>query len=280
MFLNVLHLELNKAYHRLLPWVSLSVVAFIVLGVSTALFLYNMLVPGTHNVSSLTWPGCFVFGLNYAIGSSAWNSYGTYALIIITGVIFAQEYSWGTIRLWLSKGIARSELFCAKGVLALCTALLIVGVCIVSVGLLSLFFSFQLQHSLQLDRLDVIQLLLAYIRTAYALLPYAALTLLLVVLSRSSMIAVGGAIAFSTIIEPLLRSMAPRLGQIFAHGVFFLPSGLASTLASQNYTLAHMQVEANALQPTQYQAILGVACYTLLFFLLALWKFRHQDMAK
>ncbi|GER91636.1 hypothetical protein KDW_57980 [Dictyobacter vulcani] len=159
-------------------------------------------------------------------------------MIIITGIVFAQEYSWGTLRLWLSKGIARTQLFVAKGVLAIFTVLLIVGVCLLSVALLSLFFSIQLQHKVHLEQLDVLQLLLAYLRTIYALLPYAALTLLLVVLTRSGIIAVGGAIAFSTIFEGLLKSLAPRLGSGFMHIVFYLPSGLASTLSSQNFALA------------------------------------------
>ncbi|GER91637.1 hypothetical protein KDW_57990 [Dictyobacter vulcani] len=67
MFWNIVRLEMSKTYQRLLPWICLGVVALIVLAISTALFLYNMLVPGYHNTSSLTWPGSFVFGLNFAL---------------------------------------------------------------------------------------------------------------------------------------------------------------------------------------------------------------------
>lgn len=88
--------------------------------------------------------------------------------------------------------------------------------------------------------LDVVSLLLSYLRTCYGMLPYAALTFLLVVVSRSAVVAVSGLILFMLAIELPLTALLPLLGKNYAQVAQFLPAGLAQAMNQQNYAAAHL----------------------------------------
>ena len=190
----------------------------------------------------------------------------------------AQEYSWRTLQLWLSHGVPRPLLLGTKLALSLIPALLIVFTCLLETGGLTAFFSLQLHGTVYTDRVDYIQLALSCLRTMYAMLPYAALTFMLAVVSRSAVAAVGCGLAFLAIVETALSNLFPLLGQTFARIAHYLPSALSSALNSQNYALAKTAIPHDALQASPVAAILGIALYTLLFCGLALWAYQHQDL--
>ncbi len=227
----------------------------------------------------LYWPHGLIYALGYATGYASWTSYGTFLLIVLVGVLLAQEYSWRTLNLWLSHGVPRPLLLLAKFVLSLVPALLIVFVCLLTVGGLSAFFSFLVQGTVNLHSVDYAQLILSYLRTTYSMLPYAALTFLLAAVSRSAVVAVGGGLAFVLVLETTLINVLPLLGQNFARTVQYLPSGLASALNSQNLAIAKETVTQSPLQPGPFVATIGIAVYTLIFCGAAMWVFQHQDLA-
>lgn len=277
MFLRVFRLEMSKTYRRPLPWVSLIVITIIIMFISTMLFAF---VSRGSIRTFLVWPGSFVNGLNYAIGFATWSSYGTYALIVLVGTVTAQEYAWGTLRLWLSQGISRSLLFWTKCLVALLSALLIVAVCMLSIAALSIIFSFQAHGSLNVQDLDLPQLGLAYLRTTYSLLPYIALTLFVAIVSRSIVASIVVGIAIIAVFESAIGLIAPLLGNTFVRIANFLPSRLATALSYQNYALAHQPIPQDALLPSPPLAALCIALYTLFFFALAFFVLQRQDLAK
>ncbi|HKF37327.1 MAG TPA: hypothetical protein VKB35_10545, partial [Ktedonobacteraceae bacterium] len=114
--------------------------------------------------------------------------------------------------------------------------------------------------------------------TTYAMLPYAALTFLLATVSRSTVVAIGGGLAFVAVVETTLINTLPLLGQNFARIVQYLPSGLASALNSQNFAIAKVAAAQNPLQPGPVVAIIGIALYTLVSCGIALWVFQRQDL--
>ena len=277
MFWNILRLENEKSFRRPFFWISLIALAMLVAFGYSMFFAFRGNVPPS-GTQFLYWPHGLIFALGYAAGYASWASYGTYFLIIVIGVLMAQEYSWRTLNLWLSHGVPRPLLLATKFVLSLVPALLIVFVCLLTVGGLSALFSVLVHGSVNTHDVDYAQLALSYLRTTYAMLPYAALTFLLAVVSRSTVVAVGGGLVFVAVVETTLINTLPLLGQNFARVVQYLPSGLATALNSQNLAIAKVAVTHNALQPGPVVAIIGTAVYTLLFCGIALWVFQRQDL--
>ena len=274
MFKQVLRLEGQKLFQRRLFWGSLLVLAVFTAFFSSMFYIFRGGLPLTF----LTWPGSLVYALNNAIGFASWSSYGTYFLIILVGVVTTQDYSWRTIQLWLSHGVPRTSLIYAKLFLTLIAALVIVLVCLVTLGGLTAFFSVQTSGSVAVQHVNWLQVLLSILRTAYAMLPYAALTFFLAVVSHSAVVAVGGGLAFLAIGETALGNLLPLLGSPFAHVAQYLPNNLAIALNSQNYALASLPAPSNPLQPAPAIAALSIALYTLLFAVLALLIARRQDL--
>lgn len=276
MFLQILRLESQQTFQRALFWISLTILSLFLVLCSILFFLFQ----GTLPRWLLIWPGSLIYALNNAIGFTSWSSYGTYVLIILTGTIITQAYAWRTTQLWLGHGVSRTMYLGARCLLTLLCAMAIVLACLLAVGIVTLIFSLAATGSVNIQSLDAPQLLLAFLRTTYSMLPYAALTMLLAVASRSAVVAVGGGLAFIAIGETVINTLLPLLGQPFAHVAQFLPANLAISLNSDNYALAHQAITRTPLQAAPAAAILGIALYTLIFALTALIIFRRQNLTR
>jgi ABC-type transport system involved in multi-copper enzyme maturation permease subunit len=277
MWWQMLRMEREKALRRPLLWIGLAAVAALIAFFYATFFAFRANVPPS-GTQFLYWPAGLVYALGTVVGYASWASYGTYLLIVVIGVGMTQEYSWRTLQLWLSHGVRRPALLGAKFVVTLLPALLIVCVCLVTIGGLSALFSWQAQGAVHAEQVNGGELALSFLRTSYAMLPYAALPFLLAVASRSAAMAVGGGLAFVAVIETALTNTLAALGGIFARGVQYLPSGLAGALNSQNAALANLPATPNPLQPSPLAAAIGIAAYTLAFAGLALWIFQRQDL--
>lgn len=276
MFWNILRLESKLTFQRALFWISLVILALFLIVCSIIFFS----VQGTLPRQFLIWPGSLIYALNNAIGFTSWSSYGTYVLVILTGVIMAQEYSWRTIQLWISRGISRTAFLGSRFILIILCALAIVLTCLLAVGGVTIILSLVATSSVSTQNLDILQVLLSLLRTTFSMLPYAALTLLLAVASRSAVVAVGGGLAFIAIGETTLSMLLPTLGHPFAVLAKFLPTNLAISLNSTNYALAKLPTAQTPLQLDPLIASIGIATYTLIFAGLALIIFRRQDLAR
>ena len=112
------------------------------------------------------------------------------------------------------------------------------------------------------------------------LLPYAALTFFLAIASRSTVVAIGGGLAFSLLIEGVFVQVVALVGGTWARIGQHLPAGLADSLTMLNRvtdgTPSSLVPQPDVVNPQT--AVLGIALYTILFVGLALLAFRRQDL--
>lgn len=277
MFWNILRMETDKVFRRRLLWIGLMTS----IGPMIIAFIAFFNLDRSASFSRYwVWPGGLTSALAFANGYSPGYGYAAYLLASVVGVVTAQEYSWRTMQLWLSHGIPRSLLLLAKFVLALATVLLVTLAFLLVGGLVSIILATQPHGVTQHNTLDVAALLLSYLRTCYGMLPYVALTFLLVVVSRSAAVAITGLVLFMLAIELPLTALLPLLGKPFAQAAQFLPAGLAQAMNQQNYAAAHLPVTTfiTAGHTSPATAVICIALYTLVLCGLSLWMFQRQNM--
>jgi len=270
----VLRLEVRKLARRPSTWIGVGALAGLICGTYVLFFAFRAHIPAS-GTQFLHWPDSLVYGLGYAAGYTSWTSYGTFLLMVLIAAATGQEYAWGTLQVWVARGVPRRFILGAKFLLAAAAAAVITAVCLLCVGALSLLLGTgATAHLLPL------QLLLAYARTVYAMLPYAALALLLTVWRRSVAAGVGGGLAAILVVETALTNTLPLLGHRFAQAVQYLPSGLGAALNAPNSLLAGLPAAPAALQPSSVVAALALAVYSALFLGLALRILERQDLAR
>jgi len=284
MFWNILVNENTKILKRRLFWVEIVLLTLIVVGILLVLFITVETERGGVGMMSdermmmletITWPEAW----NNIIRLAGWDGLGPVFLIILVGAVTAQEYTWRTLHLSLSRGVSRSKLLVAKLTALLIAGVMIVIAVLVSGGLTTAIFSSMINGSLNLHQLDVLHLILSIVRATYTMLPYACLAFFLAVASRSSVVAISGGLVFILVIENLIVSGAGMLGERFAHLVLNLPGGLANSLLILNNASLGMASSAEMSIVSPLHAVIGIAAWTILFLGFSLLVFRRQDLA-
>ncbi|MGH7759885.1 MAG: ABC transporter permease subunit [Candidatus Dormibacteraceae bacterium] len=272
-------MEVAKLFGRPLFSVGLVVLAVVMALFYLLFFLFRSNIPAS-GTRFLYWPDSLIYGLGYASGYASWTSYGTYLLIVLVGVGTAQEYSWRTLQLWLGHGIGRRTVLCAKFAVSLIPAVAIVVACLVVVGAVSAVYSLADHGTVAVGKVHVDALLLSALRTLFSMLPYAALTFLIAVVTRSTVLAVAGGVGFVAVIETALLQTLPHLGGTLDRVVQFLPSGLSSALNGQNAAIAGAAPITAGDQPSALVAAIGIGIYTVILCGLALLVFERQDLTQ
>jgi ABC-type transport system involved in multi-copper enzyme maturation permease subunit len=272
MFWQMVSVEQKKLTRRKILWIELAVVVAVAALIPLIIYLVsqgdgsgNVAVTTDGSVDDMfTWP----LSLNMAIDLASGSGLGGMLIVILIGTLTAQEYGWRTMQLWLSNGISRPVLLLAKFTIVLLPALLFVLASFVTGALTTAVFTQNLQGSLPFAEVDWWQTALNILRTAYTLLPYAAITFLLAVASRSTVVAVGVSLAYTLLVEDVLLQLLGLAGGTWAKIGQYLPAGLGNSLASIN------QTDGVSMET----AVIGIALYTLLFVGLAVLAFRRQDL--
>lgn len=281
MFWNLLWIENQKNLKRKLLWVELILlVVFVILVFS---FLYTT-IHGTPDSVTITdadlakipqlisWPGSLAFSLRFAAGSKL-------LLIIFVGAVTASEYTWRTYQLWLSRGVPRPLLLVTKFISLYLPILIVVTGALIGGGLISAIFSLRINGDLYLEQIKFWRLGLDLFRTAYTLLPYAGITFLLAVATRSAVAAIGGCTAYGLIVENLLSQslllLPGRLGEI----AMYLPASLMESVLSANWTPPVLMDETMSGLLSPNQAVVAIAILTLSLIAMALWVFQGQDFS-
>ncbi|MAU01939.1 MAG: hypothetical protein CL608_32785 [Anaerolineaceae bacterium] len=283
MFWQMVSVEQKKLTRRKILWIELAVVAAAAVFIPLVIYMAsqsdssNVVITTDGPVDDMfTWPSA----LNLGIGLASGGGLGGLLIVILIGTLTAQEYGWRTMQLWLSNGISRPVLLLAKFAIVLLPALLFVLAPFVTGALTTAVFTQNLQGSLPFAEVDWWQAALSVLRTAYTLLPYAALTFLLAVASRSTVAAVGGGLAFTLLIEGVLMQLLGLVGGTWAKVGQYLPAGLSNSLAALNRVSA--EAGSSLVTPAggvgAETAVIGIALYTLLFVGLAVLAFRRQDL--
>ncbi|MBK8900653.1 MAG: ABC transporter permease subunit [Anaerolineaceae bacterium] len=285
MFWQMVSVEQKKLTNRKILWIELAVAAI------TAVFIPLMIYLASQSTSSnvvittdgpveemVAWPLALRMGIDLLSGSGL----GGLLIVILMGTLTAQEYGWRTMQLWLSNGVSRPVLMLAKFTAVLLPALLFVLAAFVAGAVTTGFITQSIRGSLPFAEVDWWQALLSVLRTAYTLLPYAALTFLLAVVSRSTVVAVGGGLAYTMLIEGALIQLFGFVGGIWSDIGQHLPAGLSNRLALLNRVSAAAETGAISIRPVDgvsvEAAVIGIALYTILFVGLAVLAFRRQDL--
>lgn len=290
MFRSMISIEHTKTMKQTILWVELVIIALIVGGLMALMFGvsqidFGAMVPAEERAEMdamaavATWPGAFANALSLAGG----NGLGAVFVIILTGALVAQEFQHKTLHLWLSRGVPRVTYTLARFLSLLAPMLLLILSALAMSALVSLFLALVSGGSLRLDQLDLPQLLLSVLRTAYTMLPYAALAFLLAVVSRSAVVAIGVGLSYTMLAESLLVQLMGLIGGAAAAAIKFLPGIMASVVMAENQALTRgaAALEEGSLGLATlppWASALGIGLYTALFVALAAWSLYKQDL--
>ncbi|MFZ2489588.1 MAG: ABC transporter permease subunit [Anaerolineae bacterium] len=287
MFWQLFVIENRKLIKRPMLWIELGALTVIVTMLFCLLYVAirqsaTQQTPETMAAikASLSWPQ----GLQQALGMVAGNGLGGLLVIILVGAVTAQEYTWRTLHLMVSRGVPRTTLLSAKFAATLMPALLIVLVALFSGGLVTGLLSLNLNGSLHADQVHWGQLLLAVLRNTYTLLPYAGLAFMLAIATHSVAATIGIALAYALLIEGILVSLVLQFGGAVSKVLVYLPSSLATGLLRLNQVSLSIGINTdNSMMPKMpwlepVPAAIGIAVWALIFFAVALLIFRRQDL--
>lgn len=285
MFANAFRMEWTKVFRRRMTWVLAGILVLLVVGLYLALYAVAQdalsnpgTSPGTmENLHGmLCWPQAF----SNLLGVTGGAGLGGLMLVVLAGAMTAQEYSWRTTHLWLSRGLPRPAFLAAKYATLMVAALLVVLAAVLVASPLTAWFTRQLTGSLSLADLDLVELGLSILRTAYTILPYAALTFLVGVLTRSTVAAIAAGLVYALVLENVVVQLLGMAGGIWAEIVRYAPSSLATALMQTNLRLIDIDLGSGGSSglPGPWAAAAGITLYTIAFFGLSLWAFRRQNL--
>lgn len=271
MFWNVLVVEQSKVIKRKILWVEMSILLAMALFVLAISF---MVVDTPEKVLDVTWPGAPPLLLRQFTAMA-----GLFVVVLVASVV-AQEYSWRTLHLMLSRGIPRSTLLAAKfGAVLLPVLLIVVAPLLVGIPITGLF-TYWHDGSLDLTQLNYVGLVVGMLGGVYVLLPYAAGAFALAVLSRSTVTAIGAGVAFA-LVENIGLQLLHELGGLAAEVAQFSPAMLSGSIL-RGLTGETSQAISNTGQPLVYLdpvvAIAIVALYIGTFLIAAYAAFARQDI--
>ncbi len=282
MFWKVLSAEQVKLFKRNILWIEMGLLALAV----AALYLtgFAILMAGSSGElppevieNGLTWPA----GLTGALSFAAGPNLGGILMIVLVGAVVAQEYTWGTLQLWLSRGIPRPLFMGVKFASLLLPAALSVLTALFTGGLISGAFSLHFLGTIPFSQVEWGQLGWSILVYTYSLLPYAALTFFLAVASRSTVVSIGGGLAYALLLEGIGLQLIGALGGIWGEIGRYMPGGLARGMLSLNSGIT-VEVGGEAVERIQFlnpaAAAVGIALYILIFVTGAILVFRRQDL--
>lgn len=285
MLRNAFRMELTKVYHRWMTWVLLGILAVLVAGLYLALFavLQAAMADPTgspETVRALQGMLCWPLSFSHLLGLTGGTGLAGLMLVVLAGAMTAQEYTWRTAHLWLSRGLPRAAFLVGKYAVLVVTALLLVLVALLVATPLTAWFTYQVTGSLSLADLDLGELGLSILRTALTILPYLGLTFLVAVLTRSTAAAIAVGLAYTLLVENIVVQLLGLAGGIWADLARYAPGSLAAALMQTNERLVSVELGSgvDVGLPDPWLAVGGIVLYAVVFLGLALWAFRRQNL--
>lgn len=218
----------------------------------------------------LMWPQGLV------LGYQATMALGSLLLIVLVGTTTAQDYQWRYFQTWLSRGVPRWVVLLAKFgaavLVALAFALTAVFVSLLATGTLSQLMTNELPFGAVSWGGVGLNLLL----TAYAMLPYAALTLLVATLTRSTGATLAIVIILQQIGESLIQTVVALLGDPWQSVVPYLPSKLMASILFFQQGDPLENLSPDLLLPQT--AVWVIAVYIAVLLIITQQRFQRQDL--
>jgi hypothetical protein len=118
---------------------------------------------------------------------------------------------------------------------------------------------------------------------SYSLLPYVAITFFIAVLSRSTVVAVAGAVAFALLIETILTQIGMLAGGVWQEIIPYLPSNLGQSVSQIILEIPILDglpnlVDTGGGMLSLETAVLAITVYIILFMAGSLFVFQKQDL--
>jgi ABC-2 type transport system permease protein len=294
---NLISAEWLKLSRRPLGWVLLSVFLGLMLLYLSTWALVVMLHTGTLNggrarfaVLSLvqitevqrqiSFPGIFGAVLGQV------NSTGGICAIILAAGFLGSDYSWGTLRVLLTRAPHRGAYLLAKLITLLLGLMAAILLALLLGTLFALVCSSTLGLPLHLRLRDLLALPVGILRSLYIILPYVIITLSSAAFGRSALAGVGGGMIFLALdvsagslntigsISPLVRLLVNLLLQPNINTLVVLNSQLFGL--NQSVLLGSLDL---ALLPSPLQATLVIAAYCVCFYWGAYRLLLRRDVA-
>lgn len=285
MLAYAIRMEMTKVFRRRMTWVLVGILALLVAGVYLLIYAAAQKTLSDPAASAgtveevrgmLCWPEALSGLLSFTGGAGL----GGLMLIVLAGAMTAQEYSWRTSHLWLSRGLPRPAFLLAKYATLCITALLVVLTALLVASPLTAWFTLQLTGTIGVADLNLAEMGLSVLRTGYTILPYAGLTFLVAILTRSTAAAVAAGMVYSLVVEVVLVQLLGLAGGIWADIARYTPASLAGALMQTNQRLIDIDLGAglNTELAGPWVAVGGITLYVVAFLGLSLWAFRRQDL--
>jgi ABC-type transport system involved in multi-copper enzyme maturation permease subunit len=267
MFWNAYLSQQTKVFRQRLLWIELAGMAAIVALISTLPYIEG----GSGGISGESMS--LVDDMTVLVKFSGGAAFGGLLMVILAGAAMGGEYGWHGVHLWLSRGLSRPVFLWSKFA-SLLVPLALIPLTALAVGGPLMAISINMKQGSVGNVSDGIPELLGAIPvTMYTMLPYIALAVLLAILGRSTVAAIGGGIAFMVVVESILGQLLPLLGGFWAEIPGYLPSRMAASLLE-------MEAEGAAVLLPQSQAAVGLAIWTLALLAAATWAFQRQDLSE
>jgi hypothetical protein len=266
MLLQLFSIEWTRLFRRTLLWLTL-----IFCAVFTWLSLENFYTLNRIQLfdSSLKMPG-FAFDLANSLDQLLLIELPF--LVILAAVMIGNDYSQRTNQHWLTKGRRSSSLLAKFSLLALIIFLLQILAFLVGGSTGWYYKTFIYRADLVLNVNWMATLGAAFYMTLVTL-PYAAFTILITILTRSTIAGVILGLGYTQFVEFLLTGLF--------YGASWSKWMMRSLHLSATFLLNSIgnktaELPAALLDPRS--ALVTAALYTLIFLSLALWLYRRQDL--
>ena len=281
MFWNMLIIENQKLFKRAIIWVELAIIAIGMVAINLLFFAITRIQGDDPMVAALEETLIWPMGLTQSVGFAAGPSLGGILIVVLVGAMMAQEYTWRTLQLWLSRGVPRGLFLTTKFLAVLPATLLLVITPLLVGGAVTAVFSQIILGEIPFSAVVWGDLFALTLATAYTLLPYAGIAFFLAVATRSTMITVGGGLAYTLLLEGIVVQLLTFAGGGWAEIGKYVPAGLAQGLL-QIGTTANVEVGGQMAPTIQYlepaAAAVGITIYTIMLVALSIFIFRRQDL--
>ncbi len=266
MMLRLLSIESTRLFRRALPWVALAA-CLLYIGLS----LYNFY---TLNATAIVTGQLALPGLSFDLATSLDQVFmiAMPFLVMIGAALMGDDYAQRTNQHWLIRASRSTSVLAKFALLALVT----VGIFVVTLlfgGAFGLALKTYLYGSASLVGVNALEALWAPVYMTIVVLPYAALMLLLALLTRSTFVSAGIGLIYTLFIELILGSAF-----FDAWWVRWLPRSLWLSATFRLNAIGDRMVAVPSSLHDPLTACVVAAGYTLVLLALAVWVYRRQDV--
>jgi len=274
----LLGVELFKIRKRMMTWILLAVlVVFVILN----FILSYLAVTSNHGISSdvrISLENALQFPKAFTFAFSVTQSVGIILLIILAASLIGNEYAWGTVNRVISREGRRSLYMGSKLVALIITILFLVLIGLVLGTLLGIFTTSRLAGTVDWSFFTLSfagHLIKMFGWTAFTIMVYALLAVLLASWARSVIAGIGGALGYYFIESILIGVLNDASGWLHR-----IPDYLIGHNARALVTAVERggPFSSSTPPPTALHATSVLMIYSLAFLGIIFYLFRRQDL--